>query len=152
MTKALLIQRGQAPFAGTWQLPGGYAEHDEPLSSAVEREVMEEAGIAATVRDVIAFRHMVGGASTNVYMIFRLDYRSGEPQFDGDETAAAGFYSLDEMAQIKGLQTLSRWGIEQALVTTPGAGLSPDDAAPGAERNGLELYGLEAIEPAIWRP
>jgi ADP-ribose pyrophosphatase YjhB (NUDIX family) len=152
--KALLIQRGQEPFAGSWQLPGGYAEHDEPLSEAVEREVLEEASIEATVRDVIAFRHMVGrsgGPATNIYMIFRLDYVSGEPQFDGDETAGAGFFTLDEMSRMQGVQTISRWGIEQALVTTPGSGLAMDAGAPGADRRGWQLFGLETIDPAVWR-
>ena len=85
LTKALLVQRGEDPFAGSWQLPGGYAEHDEPLSLAVEREVEEEASVIAKVRDVIAFRHSlggtVGGPSTNIYIIF-------SPRSDRGRTAA----------------------------------------------------------------
>ncbi|MBK6562667.1 NUDIX domain-containing protein [Candidatus Amarobacter glycogenicus] len=68
--------------------PGGYAEHDEPLSLAVEREVLEEAGIEARVRDVIAFRHAIGGGmggtTTNIYVMFRLDPGQRRPRFDGD--------------------------------------------------------------------
>jgi len=41
--KALLVQRGWQPGKGSWQIPGGYAEHDEPLVEAVEREVLEAA-------------------------------------------------------------------------------------------------------------
>jgi len=149
--EALLMQRGHEPFAGSWQLPGGYAEHDEPLSTAVEREVLEETGIVASVRDVLAFRHMVGGQSTNIYMIFRLDYVSGEPVFDGDETSDAGFFTLDQMAGMEKVQTISRWGIEQALVTEPGHGLSMDHQAPGAERPGWQLFGLRDIDPSVWR-
>ncbi|MFT5391589.1 MAG: ADP-ribose pyrophosphatase YjhB (NUDIX family) [Gammaproteobacteria bacterium] len=149
--KVLLIQRGQEPFAGTWQLPGGFAEHDEPLSLAVEREVLEEASVTARVRDAIAFRHM-HGRSTNIYMIFRLDYVSGEPVSDGVETADAGFYSLADMAKIPGVQNVSRWGIEQALVTPSDSGLSLDETAPGAERPGWELYGLTGVEREIWQP
>ncbi len=150
--KALLIQRGQEPFAGTWQLPGGYAEHDEPLSLAVEREVLEESAVTARVQDAIAFRHMTGGPATNIYIIFRLQYVSGEPQFDGVESADAGFFSLADMASMKGVQTLSRWGIEQALRTEPGSGLSADDTAPGADRRGWQLYGLQSVEPEVWQP
>ncbi|MBK6562674.1 NUDIX domain-containing protein [Candidatus Amarobacter glycogenicus] len=89
--KALLVQRGWQPFAGSWQIPGGYAEHDEPLSLAVEREVLEEAGIEARVRDVIAFRHAIGGGmggpTTNIYVMFRLDpLGNEEPRFDGDRS------------------------------------------------------------------
>jgi len=154
VTKALLVQRGQNPFAGSWQLPGGYAEHDEPLSLAVEREIEEEANVIAKVRDVIAFRHSLGGSlggpSTNIYMIFRLDLIEGEPKHDGVEIADAGFFTLDEMSQMEAVQGLSRWGIEQALVTEPGSGLTPDSGAPGAERPGWQLFGLETVDPTVW--
>lgn len=155
LTKALLVQRGQNPFAGTWQLPGGYAEHDEPLSLAVEREIEEEASVVAKVRDVIAFRHSLGGTaggpSTNIYIIFRLDLIEGEPKHDGVEIANAGFFSLDEIAAMEAVQGLSRWGIEQALVTEPGSGLTPDAGAPGAERPGWQLFGLETVDPSVWQ-
>ncbi len=146
--QALLVQRGQNPFAGTWQIPGGYAEHDELLSIAVEREVEEESGIVATVNDVVAFRHSLagttGGPSTNVYMIFRLDYQSGEPSFDGDEIADAGFFSLDEMGQMDGVQGLSKWGIQQALGTTRGSGLSVGTVDVRSTIPGWQLFGLES--------
>ena len=141
--EALLVQRGQNPFAGTWQIPGGYAEHDEVLSLAVEREVQEEAGIVATVSDVVAFRHALagssGGPSTNVYFIFRLNYVSGEPQHDGDEIAAAGFYTLDEMEDIEGVQGLSKWGIRQVLGSKSGRGLSVTSMG---DPNTWQIYGL----------
>jgi ADP-ribose pyrophosphatase YjhB (NUDIX family) len=143
--KALLVQRGWEPFTGSWQIPGGYAEHDEAITEAVEREVMEEAGITARARDVIAFRHSIGGSiggpSTNLYMIFRLDYVAGEPAWDDDEVTGAGFYSLDEIAQIDAMQGLSRWAIEQALETNGSGGLAPSRNAPGAGRPGWQLFG-----------
>lgn len=149
VTKALLVQRGQEPFAGMWQLPGGYAEHDEPVSLAVEREVQEEAGVEAVVRDVIGFRHMSGGAVNNIYMIFRLDYITGEPRFDGEETADARFCSLEEIAAMDGVQNITRWGIEQALSTAPGTGLSREPA--GELRRGWQVYGLADVSPDVWQ-
>jgi ADP-ribose pyrophosphatase YjhB (NUDIX family) len=145
--KALLVQRGQQPFAGSWQIPGGYAEHDEPLSLAVEREVLEEAGVEARVRDVIAFRHSLGGSlggpSTNIYVVFRLDEFGGEPTCDGDEIRAAGFFSLDEMSRMESVQGLSRWAIEKALAMPPDHGLRPEHDGPGAGRPGWQLFGLQ---------
>ncbi len=146
--KALLVQRGWQPFAGSWQLPGGYAEHDEPLAEAVEREVLEEAGIEARVRDVIAFRHTVagpmGGPSTNIYVVFRLDpLGTGDPRFDGDEIANAGFFSLEEMAAMEAVQGLSKWAIEKALRMGEGYGLQPEPSGPLAGRPGWQLFGLQ---------
>ena len=153
VTKALIIQRGQEPFAGTWQLPGGYAEHDEPIATAVEREVDEEASVVATVRDVLGFRHMAGspkGGVNNIYMIFRLDYVSGEPRGDGEETADARFFSLSEMNAMKGVQNITRWGIEQALATDVGSGLSREPA--GELRPGWQVFGLTDVDANIWDP
>ena len=149
--RALLIQRGQEPYAGTWQVPGGYAEHDEPLSLAVEREVLEESSVEARVVDLLAFRHMSGGAVNNIYMIWRLEYVSGHPTADGQETSSAGFYSLDEMASMKGVQNISKWGIHQALTTAPGSGISPALEGPGSEHAGFQLFSLVDVEAALWR-
>ncbi len=146
--RALLVQRGQNPFAGSWQIPGGYAEHDEPLALAVEREVLEEAGIEARVRDVIAFRHSLGGSmggpSTNIYVIFRLDLVSGEPRFDGDEIANAGFFTLDEMAGMEAVQGLSKWAIEKAIAMSHRHALRPETEGPGAGRPGWQLFGYQS--------
>jgi len=44
-TMILLIQRKYGPFEGVWALPGGFAEMDETLMEACNRELFEETGI-----------------------------------------------------------------------------------------------------------
>lgn len=43
--RVLLIRRGQEPFAGKWAIPGGFLELDEPVETAVRRELKEETGL-----------------------------------------------------------------------------------------------------------
>ncbi len=44
--KVLLIKRRFAPFAGSWALPGGFIEENEPLECAARRELAEETGLS----------------------------------------------------------------------------------------------------------
>ena len=44
--RVLLIERKHDPFAGSWALPGGFVDENEPLDAAARREAAEETGIA----------------------------------------------------------------------------------------------------------
>ena len=157
--KALLVQRGQNPGKGSWQIPGGYVEADEDIAEAVLRECWEEAGIKARVVDVLGFRHAIGGGiggpSTNIYVVFRLEAEEGndEPRCDGDEISAAGYFTLDEIENMLRAQSLSKWAIQRALECGPG--LTQAHRSSDISRPGWALFGLplpEGVEQVALQP
>ena len=144
--RALLIQRGLEPGRGNWQIPGGYVEDDEEIASAVEREVFEEAGIKANVEKVIGFRHSAnlnGLSSPNLYVVFRLKHLSGEPRFDGEETIDAGYFSMSEIENKQGIQTLSLWAIKLAFTSDRNMGFVSQDSF-FEPRAGRTVFGIES--------
>jgi ADP-ribose pyrophosphatase YjhB (NUDIX family) len=46
--RVLLSRRAHDPFAGMWDLPGGFLDEGEPPLDCVRRELREEAGIGLT--------------------------------------------------------------------------------------------------------
>lgn len=111
--KILLVRRAQEPGKGYWTNPGGYIEQFELIHETIRREVLEESGIEAAVKGIVAVRDQPR-AIHNVYIAFAMDYLSGDPQPDGYEVDAAGFFSLQEMETMN-VADFTRWLVDVAI-------------------------------------
>lgn len=99
----LLVQRGKAPSAGLWSLPGGHIEPGETAVAAAVREVMEETGVAVEVKGLVGVHDSFIRAGDGrliahyVLAVYGGLWRSGEPLASSD-VAAARFVAVDNLA------------------------------------------------------
>ena len=49
----LVLERGQEPYLGHWELPGGFVEAGESPAEAVRREIFEETGLRVETSSII---------------------------------------------------------------------------------------------------
>jgi mutator protein MutT len=104
--RVLLSRRALEPFAGMWDLPGGFLEEGEPPLDCVRRELREEAGIDLADERLLGIwmdryeykRRLV--ATLNVYYAARLGGGTLEPADDVSELRwfAPEEVPLDELA------------------------------------------------------
>ncbi len=95
----LLIRRGRPPFQGTWALPGGFVEIDEPLEAAAARELREETGlIGLELRQL----HTFGDPDRDprgrsISVVYRGEAPPDAVATGGDDAAEAKWFPLDAL-------------------------------------------------------
>ena len=104
--KILLAKRGPdcGAFPGTWNLPAGYCEADEPPPVTAEREALEETGLrvkAGRLFDVYYFDDDPRGNGLLVVYEAALQDPSGTPPTPSltGEATAAGLFGPDELPE-----------------------------------------------------
>ncbi|MHA2358429.1 MAG: NUDIX domain-containing protein [Candidatus Heimdallarchaeaceae archaeon] len=100
--KILFVKHKYGINTENWTLPGGYVELGESLSSAVEREVLEETGVQTQAVELLAIRHMTNekidrGLISDLYIVFKLEYKAGEPSADKVEIVDSQFLPMDKI-------------------------------------------------------
>lgn len=99
--RLLLVKRGRAPAKGLHAFPGGRVEPGETLEAAARRELFEETGLTAHALEAHDEMTLEGATADTVYRltVFMALHVAGEPMA-GDDAETAGWYSLDEMAEL----------------------------------------------------
>jgi mutator protein MutT len=107
----LILKRNEEPFAGEWDLPGGFVEMGESPTEAVVREVAEETGFAITPFELFgAFASPYGTTGRyTVDIAYRCRIEGGEFELDTDEKSDSAWVPLGDMP------TLAFAGERQAL-------------------------------------
>jgi len=113
----LLLVRERAD--GGWTMPGGWADVGDVPSTAVEREVLEEAGFEVSAQRVIGVYDANRIRPLEVFHAFKIvflcDILGGEPR-TSNETSQVGFFSRDDIPEsLSGERTRQRH-IEDAFI------------------------------------
>ncbi len=109
--RILLARRGGPPYAGTWDVPGGFVEAGEHPERALRRELREELGVA--VRDVRFagfYMDAYGPGGIPLVAIMYAARVTGEPRAASDVSEVAWF-PLDRLP----LRAVGFPGIRRAL-------------------------------------
>ena len=98
--RVLLIQRGHAPAAGRWTLPGGRVERGETLAQALHRELLAETGLTAKLGALIEVFEYIDASYHYVILDYRMTDPQGEPRA-GEDAVDARFFTLTEAAALQ---------------------------------------------------
>ena len=101
--QVLLVKRSIPPASGSWSVPAGYLEHDEPPEVAATRELAEETGLtvpadAIELFDTAFIEHPDGTYVLVLLYTVSRDRTTGEPT-PGSDAAAARFWQLELLAE-----------------------------------------------------
>lgn len=99
----LLVKRGRRPSAGFYAFPGGRVEPGESDDAAALRELQEETGVEVTGLEGLTTLHIPPSPHENApayrLVVYRADWRAGEPVAN-DDAAEAAFFTREQLAAL----------------------------------------------------
>lgn len=95
--RLLLIRRLNEPFRGSWCLPAGHVDDDEPPALAAQRETLEETGLQVEVRQLVdAYFSDDHPAGCGVFLVYRCSVLGGSLR-ETVEGSTPTFFARDEI-------------------------------------------------------
>jgi ADP-ribose pyrophosphatase YjhB (NUDIX family) len=96
--RILLVKRApQATRPGLWSIPAGYVDYGEDVRDGAARELFEETGLHATVGDPVWVATNFHDPAKVTVGIWFAGVATGGELTAGDDAAAVGWFSLDEL-------------------------------------------------------
>lgn len=97
--RILLVRRGINPGKGLWSMPGGFMDAGEEPTAALQRELLEETGLAVAIQELVAIYPMVNhhGPSRGIVLVYRAFplQPDVEPVADDDVSEVRWFFPCE---------------------------------------------------------
>lgn len=100
--RALLIRRGNPPFAGSWALPGGFVEEGERVSEAARRELAEETGLRVDGLELLGVYDTPGRdpRGWTVSVVYLAKVQRELPVTGADDASEAHWFTVDALPEL----------------------------------------------------
>ncbi len=102
--KVLLVRHTYGNAKDRILLPGGFVQENELPTAAVEREILEETGVTAKAKTLIAMQFK----PEQWCAVFVVDYVSGKPVSDGYENSEILLLTPEEAVKRDDITNMSR--------------------------------------------
>ncbi len=100
--RALLVERTNPPGVGTWSVPAGFLEYDEPAPTAAVRELAEETGLSVpeSTLSLLTTTHVTHpDGRTVLVIVYTVHAREATGTVAaGSDAADAAFWNLSELS------------------------------------------------------
>jgi len=147
LMKVVLVKRGIEPYKGSWVLPGGFVNIDEPLVNAAKREMAEETGLALKRLEGLGFYGTPGRdpRGRTISCVFIGFVRDMPGVTGGDDAEQAAWFDLYKTGKKTGfdhgliIRDVRKRLKQKALLDADLLALLPVGFSP---RHAAGLYGL----------
>ena len=93
-----MVQRAIEPAIGKWSFPSGYVNRGEKLERAVEREVLEECGLEATVENLVGLYSEEGNSI--ILAVYEARVTGGKLASTDHETLDVKVFRVDDLPEL----------------------------------------------------
>lgn len=116
-----MIRRGTEPEVGKWSVPGGRLELGETMAAGVEREVLEETGVAVRCGDLATLVERFHDTGHVVIADFHAEPVAGSAEpMAGDDASEAAWIPVDAIGSLDLVSGLLEVLTAQGIAPTSG--------------------------------